>query len=135
MRYNSCRHYRGLMIETAACAAGVDVFKRGEFKRPGGLNRIPCVEIVDRRGETPFECKHRAFPTDEEIAAEEAEWDRHIRIILPFLNALKEAHGPGTYGAEPCPFECGGTVQWVRSSRNGHVTAGCTTPKCLSVME
>lgn len=140
-----CRHYsyrntglsgrqRGDM-GGPQCALGIDLSAPRASKACMPAGTFPVQD-----GDMP--CASRADYTE----AERAEWKRwadasleRMRIIMPMIpgssaDRKKREHW-GEQGEFPCPA-CGtGTVRWSRSSYNGHVHAGCTTPHCFGVME
>lgn len=129
-----CNHYRA-EAEHATCKKGIayDKFEGLSF------DQNPCFE---RNGVAPCGCEFAEFPT----AEERAERDRQFEIQFANIGKAREAivsHlGPwkrgqeSDYGAIDCPV-CGGktSLTFSRSGYNGHIHADCVTPGCVSWME
>lgn len=134
-----CNHYRA-MSDHKTCDAGVeyDTFKGKAFEER------PCFWRRGRGAAKPCGgCPHAAFPTDAEIAADEAESRKSFERIGTAREAIvKHLGGPwkrgmaGASGRIDCPA-CGGkeTLGFSRSGYNGHIHAGCTTTDCVRWME
>lgn len=135
----SCKHYRAAS-DHADCEAGVryDTFKG----TTGGILAWPCF----RRGDNPqpCTCPLAVFPTAEEIAAEDAEFEARLhRIGLAREAIVEHLGGPWTKKA---PFGGSGTIDcpvcksekalsFTRAGYNGHIHAACSTPDCVRWME
>lgn len=147
MKQGTCKHFNGA-FHNPTCEAGVcyaDVTPDWD-SRTGRLLRLPCRQVpcstytpeqaaqFARRGT----CPKYAEPSDEEIAAYEAEGEAMVeRMKLTFgvtAKVKREHAGREWKGAEPCPV-CGGVLHMTHSAFNGHVWGKCETPDCVSWME
>jgi hypothetical protein len=84
-----------------------------------------------------IKCDKFEDPTDEEIAAEEAEWEKVIERLTisgPFIQEMKQKHPEGGQGVDPCPV-CQNNLHWSIASCNGHMHGRCETGGCLNWME
>ena len=130
-----CKHYRA-MSEHNTCKKGIayDTFSGLSFEQR------PCFE---RNGSTPCGCELAEFPT----AEERAERDREFQVRFANMGVARRAivdslGGPwkkgtdGSAGAINCPV-CGGneSLRFTRSGYNGHIHARCTTEDCVAWME
>lgn len=131
-----CNHYRA-MSDHATCEAGVayDKFKGIPF------DARPC--FGRNGGSPPPGCELAQFPTPEQIAAEEAEFQKRMENTMQARAAIVAHCGgpwkkgtPGTSGKINCPV-CGGdaTLRFSRAGINGHIHAACTTEGCVRWME
>lgn len=133
-----CRHYDGrAVLQGAKCRAGIDpVFSYCDNNRFGCINRIPCLERnVDARP-----CHLASFPTPEEVAAQDAEFEAEIADFMIWMPKARAAiqeiarETAASAGQIDCP-KCGAPMRWSRARSNGHVHASCQTEGCLSWME
>lgn len=137
------------------CDAGIryrDVVTEPD-RQEGIAWRYPCTDLVrigtDKRHSAPSAsqlaeyakrgtCPKYAEPTDDEIAAHEAEVETHMqkfRLTLPLISKAKKEHkGTDWKGVETCPA-CGGRLHMTHSAYNGHVWGQCETEGCLNWME
>jgi hypothetical protein len=125
-----CRHYEYDRSKGPTCARGVDL------SNPGSANRcMPSPKVA-------LACQLREEHTPEERAAWQA-WraerqERMFKIIALIPgSSMDKKNRPewGKGGIFDCPACDGGKVRWARSSFNGHMAAGCTTPMCFQVQE
>lgn len=131
-----CKHYRA-MSDHKTCEAGVsyDSFKGLLFEKR------PCF---CKNGQSPNAgCSLMEMPTAEELAAEEAEWQKRFEktgkareAIVKSLGGPWKRNTPGAAGNIDCPV-CGGkeSLRFTRSGYNGHIHAACKTAGCVSWME
>lgn len=147
MRTGMCKHYNGDFHNTH-CKAGVcylDVTTDPQEQRGRAL-RKPCVQ-QDERDMQPSQLEHYRRrgkcgkyeePTAEELAAEEAEWQKRLemhRKVGPLIIALKAEHKGKSYsGEQVCPI-CGGNLRVSIAGRNGHSQGKCATEGCISWIE
>jgi hypothetical protein len=107
--------------------------------------RIPCHKRIEARDGEPVPratCDRYEDPTDEEIAADEAEWERiaadserKMRAVGPLVKRIKrENKGRSNRGVEECPC-CKGKLHWTIAGYNGHVHMRCETDDCIAFME
>jgi len=127
-----CRHYDWVQgdvqkgdIGRPKCAVGIDLSGAGAARKCWPRPEAPC----DKREEY----------TAAEIAAEEAESDALMKRTFLCLKAippkLPKRESYGTHGTVKCPACADGTIEWLRSSYNGHLHARCTTDGCFAVMQ
>ena len=130
------KHFRS-MSEHKTCEAGVEY----ETLRGIPFESRPCF---CKTGLEPNSgCELAEFPTAEEIAAEEAEWQRRFqdtalarRRIVEFLGGPWKRGMDGTQGVIDCPVcESQESLSFSRSGYNGHIHARCSTIGCVSWME
>ena len=127
-RMETCKHWRGA-LEQPPCGAGIDLIERaGPRRQSGWARKISCTS----NPEPVFVCERKAVPTPEEVEAEEAEFAESLKHTFTVMKAIP-ADKTILRGEMPCP-KCGGTVQWARSSYNGHLRAACKRG-CVSFME
>lgn len=133
-RSDWCKHYRA-MASNDTCNAGV-AFKSLDLQKIGSAN-CPCWE---RR---PDLCQLAVYRTPEEMAAEEAEFEkRFASTMIARVAIVEHLGGPwkrgmsGTSGVIDCPA-CNSqkSLYFSRSGYNGHVHAKCDTKGCVSWME
>lgn len=130
-----CKHYRA-MFNNETCKAGVAfiVFTGLKFEDR------PCFM---RSGVKPCGCDKQEFPTPQEIAAEDAEFEKLFQRTDTARKAIvKHLGGPwkrgmkGSAGTIDCPIcEAKESLRFTRSGYNGHIHAACTTENCVSWME
>lgn len=135
-----CKHYTGLC--NATCAAGVAYADVG--LGPGPPTRQLAVLPCFQENTSPkVACGKCAFPTAEELAAEEAEDRKRMedmgtarKAIVAHLGGPWKRGTPTANGAIDCPV-CGGqrTLRFSRAGYNGHVHAACGTEGCVRWME
>jgi hypothetical protein len=133
-----CNHYRA-MSEHKTCEAGVDY----DTMKGQKFEDRPCFWRRRSGAAKPCSCPHATYPTDAEIAADEAESRKHMEKIGKARTAIV-AHlgGPwkkgmaGATGQIDCPA-CGNTktLLFSRAGYNGHIHAKCGTPDCVAWME
>ncbi|WP_428309284.1 hypothetical protein [Hydrocarboniphaga sp.] len=137
---DSCVHDTGMLNpRKPTCDAGINYRELGDgHARPiGWVKRMPCVNFEDRAAETVVHCPHYRAPTAEELAAEEAQWQRKLDEItkaMPVISAWKKTPPRGKVGTVACPI-CGGTLHLSQAATNGHVAARCDTAGCVELME
>ena len=130
-----CKHYRA-MSEHKTCSAGV------EYESLKGVpwDDRPCFVLDGKVNPT---CNLAAYPTPEEIEAEDAELRVRFEKIGKARQAIVDHLGgpwkkgkPGAQGVIDCPA-CNGakTLQFSRAGYNGHIHARCTSKDCVSWME
>ena len=132
MRKGVCKHYnRACTVERGDCEAGINTRELVGGEDFGWLTRTPC--LVDNKSQ--IKCPKFEEPTDDEVAAFEAESDRRLNNVFAALKLVDEIKPkPGTTGAVECPV-CQGKVNWSCSSHNGHVWGKCETEDCVAWME
>ena len=146
-----CRHFTGMKDDV--CKAGVRyadvqkdhdpiryVHRKSERVPYTHTRSFPCLGKYNLGGAV---CDKLSLPTPEEVAAEEAEWERLFErtkacraAIVAHLGGPWKRGMAGSAGAIDCPA-CGaaGALRFTRSGYNGHVHAACTTADCVSWME
>lgn len=131
-----CKSYRA-MSDHETCHAGVEYAK---FKGMT-FDKRPC--FCKPGGAPPSGCDSAEFPTEQEIAEQDAECDRRLKQTMDARDAIvKHLRGPwkrgmkGSSGLIDCPV-CGEheTLQFSRSGYNGHIHARCITQGCVAWME
>jgi len=134
-----CDYYRAAALHET-CKVGIvyETF-RGTS---GGIASWPC--FWHQSLPQPCSCPSAQYPTPEEIAAEDAEFEERFRKIALAREAIVKACGgpwtrknpTGGRGAIDCPA-CGGvnTLCFTRAGYNGHIHAQCATDGCVSWME
>lgn len=129
-----CNHYRAMGSHTT-CEAGVEYATFNGMK----FHDRPCF---GHRGEQPpGGCDLAQFPTEAELAAEDAEdkkrWENLSKARAAIVAHLGGPWKRGTTGAGgtiECPV-CAGALQFTRAGYNGHIHARCSTAGCVSWME
>jgi hypothetical protein len=137
-----CKHYRA-MSDHKTCAAGIAYDTLDGHGKPGFFDKCPCFWKRGKGADQPCSCPSAAYPTDAEIAAEEAESCASMerigkarQAIVAHLGGPWKRGTPGASGVIDCPA-CGGkqTLRFTRAGYNGHIHAGCTTTDCVRWME
>lgn len=137
-----CNNYRA-MSDHKTCDAGVFYVTLDGHGKPGFFDKAPCFWRRGKGAAKPCSCPYAAYPTDEEIAADEAESRASMerigkarQAIVTHLGGPWKRGTPGARGRIDCPV-CGGkeTLGFSRAGCNGHIHAGCTTDKCVRWME
>jgi len=118
------------------CNAGVNYQKLVGSAEPGYARRLPCFTLNPK--DQHVICVHYRLPTQEELAAFEADIQAHLdrmKKVFPMIAELKREYR-GRDGAveKACPV-CGGMLYMTISAYNGHVHGSCSTPQCLSWVE
>lgn len=130
-----CKHYRG-MHKKETCEAGVRFDSLPTYGTPAFMDSCPCFADVNG-------CEQAAYPTPEEVVADEAELQKLFEGMCKARAAITEdCGGPwkrgdrGRSGRIACPV-CGvdKALNYSRSSFNGHVHAACDTAECVRWME
>lgn len=138
-----CKHYpRGGMFKNATCSAGVSFID-------SGFKTVPDAPCFWNRGDgqprpTQPNCVKCEFPSDEEIAAKEAESNVRFANIGKARKAIVDHLGgpwtktnrKGGQGRIDCPV-CGAkdSLAFSRAAYNGHIHARCSTAGCTNWME
>lgn len=135
-RATFCNHYRA-MSEHKTCAVDVpyDKFQGMPF------DQRPCFR---ERGETTrCGCDLVEYPTAEEIEAADKEMAKRFENICKARLAIVDSCGgpwkrgmPGVSGRINCPVcSAARSLNFSRSSYNGHIHAKCDSDDCVSWME
>lgn len=131
-RNNWCKNYRA-MHGNVTCNAGVAFETLKGLKFDG---EHPCFNRC------PDKCPSAVYRTDEEIAAEEADFRQRLTNTVTARKAIVDHCGgpwkkgmPGSSGEIPCPVCTIGKLRFSRSGYNGHIHAGCTTDGCVCWMQ
>ena len=107
--------------------------RKGICKHYNGFNRCPC----NRHKSDCVACSSYKDPTDEELEADEKEWDivfKKLKIGMPLFAKVKAENPNGGAGLINCPV-CQGKFHYTISSYNNHMYAKCETEGCLTIME
>lgn len=131
MKRDRCKHYNGL--QHTACRAEVRYAEVTADGRRPTISNTPCFGHGDK-------CLLREWPTEEEIAAEEALIAQWLSNYATARRAIVEAIGPHVPGRDfqgviDCPC-CGtvGALHYTRSGYNGHIHGQCAQG-CVEWME
>jgi hypothetical protein len=138
MSAGRCVHFNG--IANDVCEAGVkytDVRARADVSRPYSL---PCLEKYNKDGAKCDKCQ---MPTAEEVATEEAEWQKVFagtqtarKAIVDHLGGPWKKGMPTVRGCIDCPVcHKPDALRFSRAGYNGHIHAHCDTKDCVSWME
>lgn len=159
VRRGMCVHFNGRGLpgtpDRETCAAGVD-FDAKFGPDFGIMLRCPCIQErrgheridgkmvpvwkpVDRREHVEVACDKRLMPTEEQIAAADAEDQRSLSRVIAGLKVAgewrtKKRPFTNRHAVVECP-ECKGRLHLSQAASNGHVQGQCETPRCLSWME
>ena len=132
-----CKHYRA-MAEHKTCGSGVDYAGLG----PASISTLPCFWRRRDSATPPTLCHLAEYPTEDEIAAEDAEhaaaFARVTKARAAIVNHLGGPWKKGVVGAGgsiDCPSCNGGILHFMRSGYNGHIHARCNTAGCVNWME
>lgn len=137
-----CNHYRA-MSPHKTCNAGVEYATLDGHGQPGFFDKCPCFWRRGKGAEQPTTCPKAAYPTDAEIAADEAVSRKSFErigtareAIVKFLGGSWKRGMPGAGGKIDCPV-CSSkqALHFTRSGYNGHIHAKCLTDKCVAWME
>lgn len=132
-----CKHYRGVH-EKNTCEAGVAFVSLEHYGTKEFVASGPCFGP-----EQSGECESKVYPTAEEIAEDDRQMAERFASFGKAREAIvADCGGPwkrgmgGSSGSIDCPV-CDGaeTLQYSRSSYNGHIHARCSTDDCVSWME
>lgn len=129
-----CKNYDGReILRGRKCRAGIDPrYSFCDGNDFGMMKKIPCLKTnVD----VP-PCHLAAFPTREEVEAENAALEARMDDFLRFMPAARKVMiaTKSDGGCIDCP-KCGQGLRWSKSRYNGHIHAHCDTEGCLSWME
>lgn len=147
MHLGCCKHLNG-SYHNDTCDAGVCY--RDVTPNPDGHGshfREPCrrhdpkdehaMSVLADLGPQGT-CAKYEEPTAEELAAEEAAVEAHIKkfeLTLPLIAEVKKQHkGKAWAGLVKCPV-CDGKLHLSHAAINGHVWGRCETEDCLAWME
>ena len=158
MNAGTCVHYTGC-LGNDRCKRGVSYRVNFGQGRPGIMNRLPCVEFIDkpagrpgsrvkpgeetvrvpidRHGDTVVPCPLREEPTIEQVEADRAETEavlQRILTVMPVVAEWRKKEPRGKAGVIECPA-CGGRLHLTQAASNGHVWGKCETKGCVSWME
>ena len=132
-----CKHYSWQVSHptgTGLCDKNINVRDITGGEDFGWLVRTPCFNTHD----TECVCTHFELKLAEEIAEDEAEWQKAIErmmLVQPLVSRVKEEHkGESWQGTEVCPV-CDGVLRLSHAGINGHVWGQCETENCLKWME
>ena len=77
----------------------------------------------------PNVCAERVYPTQEEIEAEEADFNRAFENVAKARDAIVAKHGKarGLASQMPCPVCSVGVLGYLIAGSNGHIRAACCT--------
>lgn len=132
-----CKHYRG-MSERDHCEAGVTFASLENAGTRLFMQTCPCFGP-----EQSTKCDLAKYPTAEEMAAEEEEFEKRLENTIRARAAIVQHLGKpwkkgmsGSQGLIDCPV-CKGTatLHFTRAGYNGHIHARCVTVDCVSWME
>jgi hypothetical protein len=118
MNINWCKNWNGVL--NSSCRAGVPYLMLG--------NDPPKTWPCSRTG--GGSCQHRDMPTQAEVDEWRKTMDESLSRSLKIIANIP----PGPSGKMDCP-NCGKTITYSRSPRNGHLHARCETPRCFAVMQ
>lgn len=131
-----CKHFRSMM-DHETCKAGIAY----ETMKGMPFDQRPCFA---RDGNpAPGGCDKAEFPTEAEIAEEDAKFMKIFEQTVVARAAIVSSLGgpwkkgmPSLRGKIDCPV-CNGnaTLYFSRSGYNGHIHASCTTDGCVAWME
>lgn len=130
MKNYHCKHWHGSVNDV--CKAGVNWQEVTGGPQLGIMRRCPCINT-----EHAAKCDLHALPTPEELAAEEAEWERILAQHVaerPHWEKIRRENPRGSSGVCKCP-RCGGECQWSIAFTNGHMHVRCRTDDCIAFME
>ena len=131
MKKGTCKHFNG--IQNDLCLAGLNMREVTGGDRAGWVKRAPCNIFH----ETYITCERFAEPTQAELDAEKAEWDKvlkRITTVMPVVNEWRNKEPIGKQEIIECPA-CQGKLHLSQSDYNGHIHGKCETEGCVSWME
>lgn len=132
MKTGVCKHFRGIQHDT--CRAGLNARDITGGEAFGWTKRMPCFATNNATAL----CEKYEEPTTEELAKQEAEWERvfaRMAKVRPIISELKSIYKDQSWaGTRECPI-CSGTLHLAISASNGHVHGRCETDGCLAWME
>lgn len=137
-----CNHYRA-MLDNKTCEAGIAYEAIEGHGQPGFMDKCPCFWRRGNGAPQPTTCASASYPTDAEIAADEAEsrkrWDnigKAREAIVAHLGGPWKRGTKGAGGVIDCPV-CAAkqALHFSRAGYNGHIHAKCDTADCVSWME
>lgn len=135
-RNNWCIHYCGMIGRGAKtithCEAGVKYLSVRDDTKPG-RSGFPCFSdngISER-------CEKCQYPTEEEIAEENAATEKSIACINKARAGIVKATvgKRGVSGEIECPACLNGRLRYSVSGHNGHIHASCSNQECVRWME
>lgn len=155
MNRGTCIHFRGTGSDPI-CAAGVD-YRKVFAPNEAIACRAPCIQEYkthervngkltpvwkawERHGEKEMPCALRVMPTEDEIAAADAEWAQHMEKMKKVMAVVKQwkTWTPRDRVAKQdviqCPA-CNGRLHLSQVAYNGHIWGKCETEGCVSWME
>lgn len=134
-----CRFHEKPKPMVDVCGVGVQIVPMGQ-RGMGGFYKIPCHDLT-MDGIEKWECPYRDFFTDEEVAAQEAESEKHVNEFIrkleltrPLVERIKN-QGISS-GSTSCPVCRNGFIDWSCAvDYNKHVHMRCSTADCIVFME
>lgn len=135
MRPDICIHYRGTQ---RPCAAGIDLRALAGGPDFGWGTRLPCHNLFPVKEGERAKCDKLRYPTAEEIAASDAEFQVYSSNATKARDAIVahyKANAEQSPGKLPCPICTTGTLHYGIAKCNGHVRAQCTTEACVNFIE
>lgn len=127
VRKLTCKHFNGTMNK--CCAVGI-LYDRVQDTSTHPYS-YPCLPEGAK-----LECDLRLYPSDEELAAEDAWLADHLAKMRTARSAIMDAAKGrrSVSGAIDCPVCKTGKLHFS-VAYNGHVHAQCTTKDCMWWME
>lgn len=141
MKKGTCKFWNSAH-QNSICDAGVRYSSVTPFPaNPQGIAfRYPCLSMPMPAGlpdhlKVKGKCDKFTEPTDEDLAADQAENDKLLRDIAkcaPLFQQIREQHKGRTWGGVvECPV-CGGSRLHLRHAPNKHIWARCETQGCIA---
>ncbi len=117
-----CVHFNG--IQNESCKCGIN-YKQAFGERP--IMKMPCVK--DRMKHLTDEliaCNHLQFPTSEEVKKEIEDGDKHIKLLLAALSAVKKniKETREKRSSIKCP-NGDHELSYTQAESNGHIWMAC----------
>lgn len=146
MKAGQCIHYTGcLNPRTPTCKAGINYREHVGGDGFGWVRRIPCHTLKDDDISAKVKCDLYQEPSAEEVAADEAKTQEHIRkFMTAYTGKVREWREANKWdrknpkaatGKVPCEV-CGiGEIHLNMAAYNGHVWGKCTTEGCVEWVE
>lgn len=107
-----CIHFNGVMNDS--CKAGINY----SDVRVGKPYKFPCLQQGG-------ECATAKFPTEEEIKTRIEEIEGSSTKAILAYSDIKSHYDKTKIKAGQIPCRCGGALNYVVASINGHVCANC----------
>lgn len=122
------------LAECPHCGENFSALKNGKI--PTHDFPKPCRQVCPGSGESPRKKKSALWKNDPEQRERDFVTQARLELTVygfAVVKAVAEMRGK-PIGEMKCPL-CQQTLRYSMASRNGHVSAKCSSPDCIKAME